>query len=100
MISLTNNARHLKGSGESRNIFEDSHLRCNVCLQEDVSLQVDRTKTGAGFRKSLAVYFLMVYSGMLVSLHLLRRVCKAASEALWTLMQGSCRRAWSPEMKN
>lgn len=36
---------------------------------------------------------------MLISLHLLRRVCKAASAALWTLMQGSCRSSWSPEME-
>lgn len=46
-----------------------------------------------------AVYFLMVYGRMFISLHLLRRVCKVASAALWTLIQGSCRSAWSPEME-
>lgn len=45
-----------------------------------------------------AVYFLMVYGRRFISLHLLRRVCNVASAALWTLIQGSCRSAWSPEM--
>lgn len=53
-------------------------------------------KTGVSCRKSLAVYFLAVYRRTLSSLHLLSRVCKAASAALWTLTQGSCRSAWSP----
>lgn len=54
-------------------------------------------KTGVSCRKSLAVYFLVVYRRMVISLHLLKSVCKAASAALWTLIQGSCRSAWSPE---
>lgn len=56
-------------------------------------------KTGVSYRKGLAVYFLMVYGWVLISLHLLERVCKAASAALWTLMQGSFRSAWGPEME-
>lgn len=72
------------------------HARHHLLPQGAASLRVVRMKTGVSCRKSLAVYFLVVYRRTLSSLHLLRRVCKAASAALWTLTQGSCRSAWSP----
>lgn len=75
------------------------HPGCHVFAEDVASLWVMRMKTGVSYRKSLVVYFLMAYGRMLMSLHLLKRVCKAASAALWTLIQGSCRSAWSPEME-
>lgn len=78
-------------------LLQDPYARCHLYPQNAASLQVVRMKTGVSCRKSPAVYFLVVYRRMLISLHLLRSVCKAASAALWTLIQGSCRSAWSPE---
>lgn len=77
---------------------QDPHPGRHLFPQDITSLWVVRMKTGLSYRKSLAVYFLMVYRWTLISLHLLRRVCVAASAALWTLIQGSCRSAWSSEM--